>query len=150
MVAPALEALGRAQEAITMARDFEKTMPPGFALGFAVYRACLEGDRETALDVAKRAPKLDEPEARFYSGCLLAKLNDFDGALGLLARALDRGYRCHRGLLNDPWLVELHSDSRFKELVDRAVEASVEARAVFVENGGPQLLGTGLDFVTQT
>ncbi|HEV2174199.1 MAG TPA: hypothetical protein VGR71_11555, partial [Nitrospira sp.] len=140
VVAPSLEALGRVQEAIALAKEFEKTAPEPFRYAFVVYRTCLEGDNATALKASERTLTLEDPEARFYTACLFAKMNEPERALKLLSLALDNGYRCHHALLNDRWLESLRSDNRFSELVDRAAEMNLEARAVFLDNGGDSLL----------
>ena len=74
-MAPSLEALGRLQEAIALARELEKTTPEPFRHAFVVYRACLEGDYSAARKAIERTLPLSDPEARFYTACLLAKMN---------------------------------------------------------------------------
>jgi serine/threonine protein kinase len=141
VVAPSLEALGRVQEAIATAKGLEKTTPEPFRYAFVVYRACLEGDYQTALKAIERTPRFDDPEARFYTGCLFARMNEPERALEFLSLALDSGYRCHYALLHDRWLNSVRTDGRFRELVNRASEMNLEARAVFLNNGGDRLLG---------
>lgn len=145
VVAPALEALGRVQEAIALAKEFEKTMPEPFRSAFVLYRSCLEGDHLAAKKVAERTFQLDDPEAHFYTGCLWAKMNEPERALEFLSVALDHGYRCHHALLHDNWLDSLRSDVRFPKLVNRAAKMGFEAHSVFLDNGGDRLLGVPVD-----
>jgi tetratricopeptide (TPR) repeat protein len=144
VVAPSLEALGRVPEAIALTREFEKTVPEPFRFAFVVYRACLEGDHQAARMASERGPYLDDPEASFYTACLMAKMNDPERALKHLSLAIESGYRCHHALLHDRWLESVRTDSRFNELVNRAAKMNLEARAVFLENGGDRLLGVEL------
>lgn len=141
VVAPALEALGRVEEAITSAREFEKSGPESLRDAFVIYRACLEGDYETARKTWEKVTLLEDPEARFYSACLLAKMKDPEAALEFLGLALDNGYRCHYALLHDRWLDSLQADDRFTALVERAAKMNSEARTVFVNAGGKRILG---------
>jgi hypothetical protein len=106
-----------------------------YELTSVVYRACLEGDSRTARRARERTVPLDDPEARFFTGCLLAKMKEPEQALTFPSLALDNGYRCHYALLHDPWLDSMRTDGRFGELVNRAT-----ARAVFLDNGGDRLL----------
>jgi hypothetical protein len=64
--------------------------------------------------------------------------------LNFFSKALDHGYRCYHALLQDPWLAPLRSHPRFRDVVNRAAALSREARTVFVDNGGEQLLGIKL------
>jgi serine/threonine protein kinase len=145
VVAPSLEALGRVEEAIALAREFEKSTHEPFRHGFTVYRACLEGDYRLAREARERTVPLDDPEARFFTACLLAKMNDAESALKFLSLALDNGYRCHYALLHDRWLDPLRSDVRFTELVNRAEGMSLEPRTAFKNDGGDRLLGAYLE-----
>ena len=68
-------------------------------------------------------------------------MNHRERALEFLSLALDRGYGCHQTLFRDPALEPLRSGARFMELVSRAAEMSLQARALYLENGGDRLLG---------
>ena len=137
---PSLEALGRLSEAIEMARNFEKNHPL-FHNAFSVYRAALEGDYESAREACRRLPPLDDPEARFYGGCLFAKIQDPEHALELLTIAIDRGYLGYGALAHDGWLTPLRSDPRFLKLMERAQAGIRASRAAFEGERGDQVLG---------
>ena len=154
-VAPALMVLGLEQEAFAHLRqsgkgpgkDAHELSAPFDLHPWAVFhRALLEGDRRKSLEALNQALELvpfhtTDPEGRFRVACLLTKLNDPERALKFLSLALDKGYHCHYALLHDPWLDSLRSDHRFTELVNRAAEMSLQARNVFLDNGGDRLLG---------
>ena len=130
-----------------MAREAENTLPNQLLPWAVAYRACLEGDRQAALQALDQALELlptvlDDPELRFSVASLLAKLNDQARALEFLSIALDRGYRCHYALLHDLWLDPLRSHPEFTELVNRAALMDSPARAVLLDSGGDRLLGS--------
>jgi len=148
---PAVMALGREHEAIRQLQDYEKGNPGKPLTSWAVFsRIFLQGDRAKSLEALDGAMELvpfhtSDPEARFRVACLLAKLNEPERALEFLSLALDRGYRCHHALMHDPWLDSLRSHRQFNELVNRAAALSLQARTVFLDNGGDRLLGVHVD-----
>jgi len=141
VVAPALEALGRVPEAITAAKELEKTLSEPFRWWFSGWLAFFMGNHQKGVEIFDRAAKLTDPEAHFYNGCLMAKAAYHDRAFRLLSLAIENGYACHHGLLHDRWLDSLRSELPFTQLIERAAEQSRKARAVFLELGGDRLLG---------
>lgn len=140
---------GREEEAIHRLREREKANPPGrLRHGFLVsFRNYLEGARSKSLEAIEGCLRLEfrDPEARFGLAALLAKLNEPQRALELVSRALEEGYVCHSILLQHPWLQSLRSHPGFPDLANRAAEQSLQAQAVFLENGGDRLLGVQVD-----
>ena len=113
-------------------------------------RILLEGESQKSLETLNRAQAAfpvhtSDPEARFFKGCLLAKLSDAGRALEFLSLALDEGYHCLYALLHEPDLEPLRSHHRFPELVNRAMVLDRHARTVFLDNGGDRVLGVRLD-----
>jgi len=145
-----LTALGRTKEAIEEARRVEKSNMRQLAAWAGAYRAYLEGDPIKGLESLDQeleltALRTSDPEARFCRACLLAKLNEPARTLEFLSMALDKGYRCHYAILQDRWLNSLRSHHQFTEMVNRAAAMSLQARTVFLENGGDRLLKVALD-----
>ena len=144
---PSLMALGREQEAIARCRELEKVALGKQQSVWPVFnRTFLEGDCRKSLEALDRALELvpfhtSDPEARFRTACVLAKLNEPERALEFLSLTLDKGYRCHYALSHEPWLESLRPDHRFTDLVKRAAALDLEARTVFLNNGGDRLLG---------
>jgi hypothetical protein len=139
-----MEALGRREELIRLVSEFERTSPlPGFRLRFQSYRAYLEGDYRAAVKAFDEGRLVEDPEARFCDACYFARLQQPQRALELLSQAMEKGYDCHYALLHTAWLDGLRCDSAFQALVDRAAVLDSEARRVFEENGGRQILATG-------
>ena len=137
--------LGRKEEAIEQLRGLGNANP-----WIVFWRILLEGDRQKSLEALNRAQAIfpvhtSDPEARFFNGCLLAKLNDAGRALEFLSLALDEGYHCHYALLHEPDLEPLRSHHQFPELVNRATALDRHARTVFLDNGGDRLLGVHPD-----
>lgn len=135
----------REEEAIRRLQEREKVNPPGrLRHGFLVaFRNYLEGARSKSLEAIEGCLQLEfrDPEALFGLAALLARLNEPQRALETVSRALEEGYICHSILLRHPWLQSLRSNSGFPDLADRAREQSLQAQAVFLENGGDRLLG---------
>jgi eukaryotic-like serine/threonine-protein kinase len=144
--------LGRYQEASALLSELEKTAPATEQVMYylASARALIQGDRDRGLAALQRSldlpgPFVRDPEGHFYSGRDFSNFNEPDRALQFLSKALDGGFCCHYPLLHDPWFAALRSHGRFAELVDRAAALELQAKTVFLDNGGDRLLGVTLD-----
>jgi tetratricopeptide (TPR) repeat protein len=136
----ALLELGRKEEALEQLRGVGNANP-----WIVFMQTLLEGDREESLRALNRAQAIfpvhtSDPEARFFQGCLLAKLHDAGRALEFLSIALDEGYHCYYALIHDPDLEPLRAHPQFAPLVNRAAALDRHARTVFLENEGDKLL----------
>jgi serine/threonine protein kinase len=141
----ALDALGRRQEALDQLRELGNSNP-----WMVFWRTFLEGDCQKSLEALRRAQAMfpvqtSDPEARFFQGCLLAKLNDVESALEFLSLSLDGRYNCHYALLQEPDLNPVRSHARFPDLLNRAAVLDRNARTLFLENEGASLLGVHFD-----
>jgi len=145
--AVALIELKRTKEAIALCLELEKTWPlqQSRLLAFSM-RAGLEGDAGKSLEILDELLRLpgpmgSDPESHHIVGRFLASLGQPQRALDSLSRSLDAGYNCHESLLRYSGFDSLRGYPRFQELVNRAAQMTREARAIFREGGGQDLLG---------
>ncbi len=146
----ALAELKRTNEAVALGLELEKTTPLQQSRLFAFsIRANLEGDDAKGLEALDEllrlpGPLVSDPEGHYVVGRYLAQLGQPQRAVDSLSRALDAGYNCHEALVNQDAFDSLRTYPRFQELVNRAAQMTREARAVFQEGGGEELLGIHL------
>jgi serine/threonine protein kinase/Flp pilus assembly protein TadD len=122
-----LRALGRDEEARAVTRAaFERTerhieVHPEDARALYLGALALQqlGDPERALKWAARALAIDPDEnSTIYNvACLYAQLGDRDRALDLIETTIRNGFGHKEWIENDPDLLSLHNDPRFKSLL---------------------------------
>jgi serine/threonine protein kinase/Flp pilus assembly protein TadD len=80
---------------------------------------CQLGDRERALDWARRAIAVDadEPMTLYNIACVQALLGQTEEALDTLTRAVERGYTNKEWIQNDADFASLHKHPRFEALL---------------------------------
>jgi len=141
----ALLSLGRAQEAIALARQMERTSTPLplVRCAFSSSRALVEGARKEAIALSERAISMIArgPEELFQHARHLAYLCENERALAILARAVDEGFFCYPALVRDPWLHPLRACAEFEAILQRALGRHRTAVRMFVDAGGEQVLG---------
>jgi serine/threonine-protein kinase len=82
-----------------------------------------------------------DPEVFYHWSGALALAGDFDGALGLLERALAGGFHPASAFERDPRFAPLRAMGDFRNAVGRAEQLQREALAIFEAADGPRLLG---------
>jgi serine/threonine protein kinase/tetratricopeptide (TPR) repeat protein len=127
-----LRALGRVDEARTVTRAaLERTerhieVHPNDARAFYMGSHALNqlGDPERALEWAARALAIDpEENSTIYNvACLYAQLGERNRAMDMLDTAIRNGFGYREWLENDPDLISLHNEPRFRELLQRLSE----------------------------
>jgi serine/threonine protein kinase/tetratricopeptide (TPR) repeat protein len=84
---------------------------------------------------------MQDPEAMFQEGWLLATAGDPASGLEMIGRAVERGYYAAE-TLEGPAFDPLRADPTFQKVVADAKAGRERARAAFREAGGERLLGT--------
>jgi hypothetical protein len=86
---------------------------------------------------------LRDPEGLYHLARGLAHFGRTDRAVEILAEAVDRGYFLSFTFSRDAWLDQLRRRTDFREILMKAEQRHQEARAAFIQAGGPALLGSG-------
>jgi len=141
-----LLALGKSAEAVALCREARARTPANAHLVLVVdaITALAEGKRDEGIAAVARLlefPAFSDPEGLYYWAQTSAGLGDQGAALDMLARAVDTGFYCVRGLEVAPTFDGLRQDPRFREILDRARARQAAASRVFADAGGPRLLG---------
>jgi len=97
---------------------------------------------ESATD-AVIARGLRDPEGLYHLARQLAQFGREDRAVELLADAVDRGYSPSLTFSRDAWLDALRGRTDFQQLLLKVEQRHQQARAAFIQAGGPALLGAG-------
>lgn len=86
---------------------------------------------------------MDDPEAIFQEGWLLCDVGEHQRGLGVLRRAVDKGYFAVPTLSGSRQFDPLRSDPGFQDMLAEAEAGRREALRIFREAGGQRLLGHG-------
>jgi eukaryotic-like serine/threonine-protein kinase len=86
---------------------------------------------------------MEDPEAIFQEGWLLCDVGEHERGLGLLHRAVAKGYYAAATLTGRPQFDALRSDPGFQDVLAEAEAGRQRAREAFREAGGERLLGHG-------
>jgi tetratricopeptide (TPR) repeat protein len=141
----ALASLGREQEAVDLLRSREQRPAQHQLIRYFLVslRALLEGNREESLNITKQAIAAVQRggEELFHLVRQLSYLGEREQAMSELERAVQQGFFCYPGMLRDPWLDALRSESRFSNTLAEARSRHEAACKMFIEAGGMQILG---------
>jgi eukaryotic-like serine/threonine-protein kinase len=140
----ALVLLGRTPEAAQLTAAAKRRYSDAhLTTEISMLDAMLRGDRAVVRDSAERllATLFHDPEGWYYWGRMLVYAGEIEMGRDLVVRALDGGYHCYPGVVRDPWLDAVRSDSRFVHALRAAERGHREAAAAFAEAGGPALVG---------
>lgn len=143
IVALALGALGREQEAIDGVRELEKTTWTRMRDFMVAVRTLLEGDQAASTAAVERIVASDfrDPEGLFYLARHLSHLGQVQPALDIFERVIDGGFFCAPAMTDDPWLAPLRKKPAFTKLLRRAEAQHREAVTVFAGLQGDEILG---------
>ena len=84
---------------------------------------------------------IDDREVAYHWGSVLAEAGDYDGALGLLERAIEGGFHPASSLMSDPRFDSMRAMADFRKIVQRATDLQHQASEMFRAADGPRLLG---------
>jgi len=103
-------------------------------------------DRRPADMLASRAALgplkiMDDPEAMFQEAWLLCDVGEHERGLGLLRRAVAKGYFAATTLSDSRHFDALRNDPAFQELLAESKAGREQALAAFRDGGGERLLG---------
>ena len=134
--------LGRASEALASLREFEQKIPTRVRDLVTAARFLLESKAaESIAAVTRFVADFRDPEALFYAGRHLARLNETGPAIDLLERAVAGGFFCFPTFARDPWLDSLRKQAAFTKVLRQAEAEHGKAASGFSERGGANLLG---------
>ncbi len=135
-----LESLGRGGEALRRMGGRED-LPPLVRTWFAALEAMLRGRRTKALASLRELHEEGvDPEGFYFRARLFARLDCAEDALASLRGALERGYYCAAAMKREPAFAALAGSAAFRKIAQEAARRSKEARALFGELGGTELL----------
>jgi len=136
--------LGQRAEAIEGLRAIERRSPLAAArLVARTYLQAMEKQNLADLEAGLRELKdsgFNDPEGFFTVASLLPEAGLPDLALELLAGIVDQGYTCSPTLERDPLWDPVRDRSEFREILARANARRDAALAMFLREGGPEVL----------
>jgi len=144
-VAPAsLVELGRIDEARALIAELEVSSGNRVPALAQAVRAFIDGRHDEgvrALIAQTKTTAVPDPEMLFYVGRHLAHVGELGDAMVFIHRAVEGGYGCYTVFATDAWLDSVRSEPAFGALLETVRVRSERARDIFVEAGGPALLG---------
>ena len=125
--AHALATVGRDEEALSILRDEFTTATEGFfALPALLLRAALEDDPERMDEIVTeeaRAYLTRDVGQSYYVTGIFARAGRPGETLRWLRDTVDRGFRNHPWMTNDPWLSRYQDDPAFRPVFEEVREA---------------------------
>jgi tetratricopeptide (TPR) repeat protein len=144
-VAPAsLVELGRIDEARALIAELEASSGNRVPALARAVRAFMDGHHDEgvrALIDQTRTTAVPDPEMLFYVGRHLAHVGEPGDAIVVIRRAVEGGYSCYAAFASDAWLDSVRAQPAFDAILETVRTRSDRARDIFVEAGGPMLLG---------
>lgn len=147
-----LSHLGRNEEALRLARDRAKRAESSLTSSldkpsstywlWGVVRAALERKAEECRLAHEGLWKGTNfaGEESYSAACALARAGATEDALHLLARSLERGFVPYPAMTLDPWLDAVRGNPRFAAIQASARARHEDARRMFFDAGGNDLL----------
>lgn len=150
----ALEALGRREEALQLARTISLRIAVGDSMSdtMRVMVAWLEGRPDEALAAMQRAvgadpgaetapPRFPDGEGLYFAARGYALFGRPDIGIKTMDAAVQQGFFCVELFERDSWTDALRRHPAFDDVMERARERHREALEVFEDEQGPAILG---------
>jgi tetratricopeptide (TPR) repeat protein len=96
-----------------------------------LYRAALEGDRDSAFAASRTLDDFPDPEGRYLHGSMMARGGWLDRAVEILVDGIDGGYANVPWFARDPWLDPVREDPRLRGAMERAEAVHRAGRAAY-------------------
>ena len=133
--------LERLDEARQVLRGIEtRRLLPIFGTFVRGFDALLEKKPEAMMILDTTLLQQLDPEAVFMMGVCQAYFGE-ERAVASLTAAVEEGYQIPDALRSNPWLASLRREGRLDALIERAEALRSEARRVFDDHRGQELLG---------
>jgi serine/threonine protein kinase/tetratricopeptide (TPR) repeat protein len=150
MTVLALYTLGRRSEALQMCNTVGTGSVANEHLLLVIdgLKALLEGRigaGRSALAGLQSFTTFSDPEGLYLWAQIAAELGDTASTFDMLNRVVDTGFYATRGLEESPLFASVRSDSRYKEIIERAREGQHAAMRAFEDADGRRLLGLVID-----
>jgi non-specific serine/threonine protein kinase len=120
-----------------------ETGPLGAWMRFV--KAIVEQDHESQLAATRILTSAAfDAEGMYYAAWSFALLGEFDDALRSFVRSVHEGFYCLPTFKREPAFDPIRTRPEFQDAFRTAQAKHHEAQRIFIEEGGPQLLGTEL------
>jgi serine/threonine protein kinase/tetratricopeptide (TPR) repeat protein len=120
-----------------------ETGPLGAWIRFV--KAVVERDRDSQLAATRVLTSAAfDAEGTYYAAWSFALLQDWDAALSSFQRSVNEGFYCFPTFKRASMFDPIRTRPEFQEAFRLAQTKHHEAQRIFIEEGGPQLLGTEL------
>jgi tetratricopeptide (TPR) repeat protein len=142
--ASSLVQLGRVSEGLEMLRaGAARVLQPQLQNLVAGMIAAFEGRHDEVIRLTHEVMDsgFGDQEVFYHWAGALAQAGDHDGSLGLLERAVERGFHPASALVIDPRFDSMRAMSDFRRILRRADDLQREAFETFRAADGPRLLG---------
>jgi TolB-like protein len=144
------ESMGRLDDALEVFEDRKRRLIAagsrstsfGFRI-FAAFRAAIEKNRDDTVAIFDQLAAFPDPEGMYYMGRAMARVGEYDKAVGGIAGAVDGGFSCYPFFVRDAWLDPIRGDARFVEILRRAETRWRGAKRAFDEHPGSRVLSVG-------
>jgi TolB-like protein len=137
-----LPMLGRDDEAIAAYAEVgQRPLPALMGRLATACRLALQGERAQCLELAVSFDSRGfDPEGLYLAARALIRVREYDAAVRMIERAVERGFFCAAAFVRDPWLDPVRTMPGFARVLRAADERSRDAEAELRRLDGHRLL----------